>query len=147
MSNQIEVYSSLNPPPGPVIDYGDEPGADQSFKDDCNINVIMERAARGAEMIDPVVMNGKVGQYLDLSNAPEDYHHAQNIILDTQERFNAFPARIRNRFENDPGLMLEFLADPSNKDEAIELGLIEKAPSEPPVPAPAAPVVPPATPA
>jgi Chlamydia-phage Chp2 scaffold (Chlamy_scaf) len=119
-------------PEGPILTTeGEGPGADQSFKDDCDINVIMDRAIRGAEIIDPMVTGGKAGSYMDLSTAPDDYFHARQIMIDAEDRFNALPARIRNRFENEPLLLLEFLANDSNREEAINLGLIEKPPAEP----------------
>jgi len=36
----------------------------------------------------------------------------------------SLPSKIRDRFGNDPSQLLSFLADSSNKDEAISLGLV-----------------------
>jgi phage internal scaffolding protein len=130
------VYDLFNPPEDAGVDCSVGLGADQSFKEECDINVIMERASRGAEIIDPMLVGNKVGEYMDISTAPQDYMEAHNIMVDATNRFDELPARLRSRFSNDPLELLLFLQDEKNRAEGIELGLINK-PVEPPA-APAA---------
>ena len=66
-----------------------------------------------------------------------DFHTAMNAVRRAQEGFEAFPAELRARFSNDPQRMLEFLADDTNKDEAVKLGLVN--PPAPPIDEPKAP--------
>ena len=40
--------------------------------------------------------------------------------------FDNLPSDVRNRFNNNPAQLLDFVADPENKEEAIELGLLPK---------------------
>lgn len=90
----------------------------QSFKRECNINYIVERA-RTAGGLPP---NNRVPQYLDVSKLA-DYQSAQNTIIQAREAFEALPAKIRLRFKNDPQNMVEFMTHPENAQEAVELGI------------------------
>ena len=40
-----------------------------------------------------------------------------------QDMFESLPADIRTKFGNDPGRFLDFVEDPQNEEELIELGL------------------------
>lgn len=114
------------------IDFGDEPSLTiQSAKDECDINLILDKASKG---IMPA-FNSSTPTFADVSNVA-DYQSALHLIQDAQDRFDSLPAAIRDRFANDPAQLLEFVGDPGNKAEAIKLGLID-APT--PAPASAAP--------
>lgn len=102
--------------------------AQQQFKDEADINVILERFGRTGELIAPV----RVPQYGDFSQV-NDFHTAMNAVRAAQEGFDAMPASIRARFNNDAGRFVDFVMDDSNRDEAIKLGLIEVPPAEPAV--------------
>ena len=54
------------------------------------------------------------------------FRQAQETVIAAAEAFAALPSRVRQRFNNDPAELLEFLADESNREEAVFLGLIEK---------------------
>ena len=100
----------------------------QSFRDECDINVLMRRYEKTG-LLDHV--NTHQGDYGDFINAP-DFHTAMNQILTAEHMFQSLPARIRARFANDPGAFLEFAQNPENADEMAELGLIPApGPSEP----------------
>lgn len=75
--------------------------------------------------------------FFDATVLPEDYLEARNLMLQAQESFDDLPARVRDRFKNDPMSVLTFIADPRNRAEAISLGLIAP-PPVPPVASPAA---------
>lgn len=125
------VYSLFDCPEDPGIDASEGLGADQSFKDDCDINVIMARAERTGEL--PGLKS--FGEYLDLSNAPESFLEARTLVMDAETRFSELPAKVRSKFANDPYSLLSWLADPNNRSEAVQLGLV-RAPAEPVVPEP-----------
>lgn len=63
--------------------------------------------------------------YSDIPLA-SDYKEALDVISRGEMSFQSLPSGLRNRFENDPYKLLEFLNDNSNRDEAISLGLISK---------------------
>ena len=60
----------------------------------------------------------------------EDFHACQNRIIAARDDFMSIPSEIRKRFGNDVGNLLDFINDPENLQEAIELGLV----AEPPEP-------------
>lgn len=100
-----------------------------NFKDDCDIKYILQRFIKDG------VLNATVREPLppgDYSDAPRDYQAALNMVIDTQRRFEDLPAPLRDRFDNDPHVFLEFVSDPKNVDEMYDLGLLVK----PIVPAP-----------
>lgn len=112
---------------GPRIDCSkDEVLTQQSGKDDADINVIIERAKRGA-IIEP---RPQAPVYGDFTQVPTDLRDALNAIRRADELFMSLDAAVRFRFHNDSQEMLEFLNDPYNRDEAIKLGLV-KAPVVP----------------
>lgn len=121
----------------------------QAFKDEADINKMIARFDRTG-LLDNV--NVKQGVYADVSEL-RDYKSALDVVSSANSLFAELPALIRERFENDPAQLIEFLDDPKNVDEAVELGLVVKReesvtpPVEPALPAPAAAAVPPAAPA
>lgn len=54
------------------------------------------------------------------------YQECLNKVIDAQNAFNTLPAKIRDRFQNDPQQLLSFLNDPKNDKEAAQLGLINQ---------------------
>lgn len=93
--------------------------AQQSFKDDADINVMLEKFKVTGVMPQGVVMP----TYGDF-NGVSDYRTAVDAIKRASDSFMDLPAGIRSRFENDPQKFLEFCADSKNRDEAIRLGLV-----------------------
>jgi len=90
----------------------------QEFAEEADINVIIERFGLGYEMpLNPVPP--QQGDFTGLPNFTE----AVQMIRKAQEVFNALPAKIRNRFENDPQKYIDFFHDPENQLEAVKLGL------------------------
>lgn len=77
--------------------------------------------------------------YADFTSAL-DYMTAANQLKAANEIFDALPARVRRRVENNPALLIAFVDDPANADELVELGLT-KAVVPAPAEEPAAPAV------
>jgi phage internal scaffolding protein len=94
--------------------------AQQQFREECDINTIMERFGRTGELIAPI----RMPQYGDFDGV-NDYHSAMNAIVEAQSAFDQLPAKTRARFGNDPAEFLEFCFNEENRDEAIRLGLVE----------------------
>lgn len=93
----------------------------QNFKDECDINNIVDRWLRTGET--PV--SDSSPQYGDFTGIT-DYHSAMNKVIDARKRFNDLPADIRKRFNYDPGELLDFVNNPDNEKESVELGLLPK---------------------
>lgn len=107
----------------------------QSEKDECNINKIMAKYEKTG-LVNHVMSQEAV--YGDFSQVT-DYQDALNKINAAQALFDALPAQIRSKFENDPTLFLEFAQNPENADQLIEMGLAvpktpDTAPETPPNP-------------
>lgn len=69
------------------------------------------------------------------------YSGLQDAFIKVQEATDLFmdmSAEIRERFDNDPIKMVEFLENPDNLEEAISLGMVVKRPE--PIVAPPAPI-------
>lgn len=94
----------------------------QNQKEESDINTIVRRFGLTGEL----PKNVRVPTYGDFTGAV-DYQTSMNQIIAAKEAFMEMPAEIRKRFHNDPGELVDFVADPKNEDEARKLGiLIEK---------------------
>ena len=99
--------------------------AQQNQKDQADINFILERFGVTGEL--PV--SQRMPQYRDFDEI-YDYHSAMNAVIAAQDSFDALPAKLRARFDNDPAVLIDFLADEKNAKEAHDLGLVKTAPKE-----------------
>lgn len=97
----------------------------QSMLEECDINNIIARIMRG-DLTAPV--NRFEPRYGDYADYEADYHEAMNLVLEAQASFDKLPAKMRDRFHNDPAALLKFLENPDNRDEAISLGIIDAPP-------------------
>jgi phage internal scaffolding protein len=107
----------------------------QHFRDECDINNIMSRYERTGILVDPLQQRQVKPEFGDFSNIP-DYQEAQNALIEAHQLFDNLPATIRKRFLNSPAQLLDFMADESNIEEAVKLGIIyrpEEPEKEPPV--------------
>ncbi|WNK13289.1 MAG: internal scaffolding protein [Microvirus sp.] len=93
----------------------------QQFKDECDINNII-RAFKVTRQISHMRANAEQGTYTDLPD-PLDFQESLNVVLAAEASFATLPAKVRERFGNDPQGFLAFMADPANQDEVIKLGL------------------------
>lgn len=103
---------------------GDRSLTKQAFKEECDINSIMRRFERDGILAH---YNTYRGDYGDFTECPE-YHEAQNKVLAANEMFLTVPAKIRERFANDPARFLEFVQDKKNLPQMREWGLAKEPP-------------------
>lgn len=109
----------------PGVDCSVEPSrTKQSFKDECDINVLMARVEAAGGVLDQGMVEARQAAFGDFSEGL-DYFECQNRILAAQEAFMTLPARVRERFGNEPAEVVEFLSDAKNEAEAVELGLVK----------------------
>jgi len=127
------VYSQFNPPPKRKIGPFTDGQTKQSFKDECDINSIVKKALRNGLLPDGNV-NPIYGDFSDVKT----YQEGLNVVLRAETQFNALPAHVRSKFQNDPAQFLEFATDPKNSEEMISLGLATRpvVPEPAPVPTP-----------
>jgi len=96
--------------------------AQQHFKDECDINNIL-RQFNITGLLPESPLSPRYGDFTGIG----DYHTALNRVIAAQDEFEALPAQIRARFNNDPAELIEFLEDDKNRPEAESLGLVDKA--------------------
>lgn len=97
----------------------DEGMTQQQFADECDINKIVERFGLTGQLPENLRMPVS-GDFTGVT----DFHSAMNIVRQAEEEFMRVPAKVRERFGNDPGALMAFLDDPGNRDEAVKLGLV-----------------------
>jgi phage internal scaffolding protein len=108
--------------------------AQQHFREQCDINTIMSKYRKTGVLSH---ITAQMPTYLDLvsdeaiTGAAVDYQTALNMVIAAGNAFDALPAQVRKRFDNDPAKFLEFADDPANRDELVSLGLATPRPVEP----------------
>ena len=93
--------------------------AQQHMADEADINTIVRRF--GVSGVLPA--GARAPSYDDFSEVV-DFHTAQLAIRRAQESFMALPADVRTRFDNDPGLFVDFCSEESNREELRKMGLV-----------------------
>lgn len=120
----------------PTIDCShDELLTTQADRNEADINKIIARFEK-AGMITTLNKNqpfyGDVSEFDGLQDAIIKVQNANELFMDMS-------AAIRERFDNDPVKMIEFLQDERNRKEAEELGMIVPRPAPPAAGAPSSP--------
>src|SRR5262249_5108160 len=112
-----KVYDAFDTPEGPTINCTDDIcHTKQSFAEECDINLIMQRAELTG-IIDEALINQREAAWADVSDI--DFQDMQNKIASANEAFATLSATIRNRFHNDPKELLTFLSERDNIEEAV----------------------------
>lgn len=123
----------------------------QSFKDDCDVNTIINRFLKTGVMD---FTNKNEPRYGDTTGL--DFTTAMQTVATAKALFMEVPPHVRQRFSNDPAQFLDFVNNPANRAEAEKLGLLKPKPQGPtfvpatsasPAATPPAPATPPAAPA
>lgn len=101
-------------------------GPSRTLKDpakDCDLGSIIKRFHKqyGVNLED-VYKDYKGGFYGDFSHI-SDYQSALDQVAQAQESFMSLPADVRRRFENDPAQFIEFVDNPDNYQQLVEMGL------------------------
>ncbi len=81
----------------------------QSFRDECDINKIMQRAARSGTISH---LEKYEGVYADFSDF--DFHEHTRKLTQGREVFDALPAEVRREFSQSPADFFEYVNDPKN---------------------------------
>lgn len=103
----------------------------QQFKDETDINTIARKFGLTGMLPAPRRLPS-FGDFTGIS----DYQTALNQVMAADAAFLTLPAPVRDRFGNDYQALLDFLADEGNRQEATDLGLLERLEPEvvPPTP-------------
>lgn len=93
--------------------------AQQQFKDDADINIIVDRFTRTGE-VPQFSARASFGDFLDY---PSSFREALDQINEAQASFMDLPSDVRSRFDNDPAKFLDFVAHDDGSG-LKELGLV-----------------------
>lgn len=113
------------------VDFSDEPVlTEQAHAKSSDINEIVRR--HGISAFDrQYVQMLQSGEFRFDDVSGNDFHEASVIIARANESFGQLPSSLRAKFENDPSKFLDFVQNPDNSEQLIELGL-----ATPPAPEP-----------
>jgi len=100
----------------------------QHFKDETDINNIL-RQFNVTGQLPTKPMSPRYGDFTGIG----DYHGAMNQVIAAEGEFMTLPAQMRAKFNNDPQELIEFLNNPENKEEAMKMGLLNKAEASAPI--------------
>lgn len=110
----------------PVSPHGDDVSlTDQQYKNDCDIDIILKRYRAGQPL--PVGREGRFGDFSDVGDFQTAFEKVRSAISD----FESMPAKLRDRFSNDPAVFYDFILNPANIEECRRLGLAKPAPIKP----------------
>lgn len=91
----------------------------QAFKDECDINRVLDRSKHGASL-SHLLNHG--GSYGDFSTWNENtFEQMQIDYARGVSIFNDLPAELRSEFDHNPGKFFGFVNDPENTDRLEEI--------------------------
>lgn len=119
--NAYTPRDRTHPDMGPM----DKP-AQQQFREECDINSIMKKYQKTGAIAHTNAHEASYGFASSL-----DYQDSINLVMKADQMFKDLPSSLRKKFGNDPENYLDFVQDPGNINEMIDLGLaIKKKTSE-----------------
>jgi len=124
----MKIYSHYNRPKHEGQENKGPSKTRQEFTKECNINNIVSKYHKTGVF----EHEGGQGIFQDVSGYPS-YQEALQFTINAQKSFMGLDVNLRKRFHNDPHELMEFLKDPSNKEEGQKIGLLmpDKKPAEP----------------
>jgi len=117
-----KLHSMFHDHPRVTMDPKGPSRAKQSFAEESEINNIVDRYQKRG-IFDHAA---KYGGTYDQMPGPDDFHQAMNLVTEAQQMFEELPSNVRTRFRNDPGIFLDFVGDPANEEEMIQMELIKR---------------------
>lgn len=90
----------------------------QAFKDQTNVNNILKKHAVNQTQLPALIQsNPTFGTF----GAPQSLLEAYDTVKKAETQFSALPARVREKFQNDPAQFLAFAQDPSKRGDLQKL--------------------------
>ncbi len=81
----------------------------QSFRDECDINLIMQRAAQGGTISHLAKYEGTYSDFSDY-----DFFEQTQMLTRGREIFDDLPAELRREFGQSPAAFFQYVNDPEN---------------------------------
>lgn len=105
------------------VDCQDPSKAKQSFAKRSDINNIVSRYMKTGKLTTGY-SSDRMAKFGDFTSAT-DYFESMLKLRDANNAFMELPPDVRNRFKNSPGELIDFVKNPDNIVEGIELGLVK----------------------
>lgn len=124
----MAFFTRFNRPPAPSLDFKGEPAlVAVEFAKEADINFLLARYRNTGSFysVDEMIKSTRRPQFGDFTGIP-DYQESLNKMQNALDMFAELPLKVRQRFHDSPIELLAFMQDEKNRDEAIELGIIEK---------------------
>lgn len=121
----------------------DDGQCQQQFKEECDINNILAKYQKTGAVTHA---NNRAAEYGFATSL--DFRQSMEIVVKAKTMFNELPSTIRRKFGGSPEAFLDFVQNPANASEMVEMGLVETPDQEPQQiqsVAPATTITPPAT--
>ena len=117
----MEIRKNLVHVPSVGFDCVSPSRTQQQFKEECDVNNILRNYVNTGVLTHTSDIPPVFG---DFSQMPEDYGEALALIAKSKEQFEMLPSEVRERFDNKPVNLVNFLQDEKNREEAVKLGLV-----------------------
>lgn len=96
---------------------------EQSHVKEVDINAIIKR--HGIDLITKTA-NLNTAEYRFDDVTGNDFQEALFKIKKAESTFQSLPSELRNQFENNPAKFLDFVQNPENADQMVEMGIASK---------------------
>lgn len=131
----MRIYSAYDPPPARKYE-SDEPSLTiQSAERETDVNVIVAKYQKTGA----ITHHSKYAERYGYATS-SDFKEAMDLVAEGQSMFEALPSSLRDKFNGSPEQFLDFVQDPENVHEAVELGLLDPREIEGYEPPPLSPV-------
>lgn len=94
---------------------------EQGHRNKVNINKIVAKYIKTGY----VEQQNRPAMYGDFSGVL-DYHSTLNRIKNAENEFQKIPSEIRKKFDNDIGMLVEYVNNPDNESECVRMGLLPR---------------------
>lgn len=126
-NNDLPFYTRFCPPPKCKVMFLKPSLTQQQFKEESDINNIIASVNAAGVVNNPLWAGSRQPLYGDFSFIQEsDYMQAQNKLIEANTLFSELPAKVRQRFNNNPADLLHYLENNPDYEEMVNLGLVVK---------------------
>ncbi len=124
----MDIRSAANMGPRVRVKFVGKGRTSQSSRNECDVNKIMAKYEKTGAISHLAKHGGDYGFATGVS-----FHEAMNVVTKAGQMFDELPAVVRRRF-TEPATFLDFVQNPANLEEMVEMGLASKklAPDEAP---------------
>lgn len=98
----------------------------QRWKDKADIKHIVKMNRRASiQQHNPNLVQQRT-DVIETFDTSQTYHDQMNQCRNFTNEFNRLPGDVQQRFDHNPGKLIDFVRNPENNTEAIKLGLLPK---------------------